>query len=58
MKRKIKISKSARISVFKRRVKYVPNLRLSGVWLQAFGFEAGQMVNIECINNQIVISHG
>ena len=56
--RKIKISKKARVHGFSRQVKYVPSLNLCGVWLQNMGFGAGNTVNVQYINDQIVVSHG
>jgi len=35
--------------------KLVPQLRLSGVWLEKAGFEIGSMVNIEVKHNQLIL---
>ncbi|WP_273210496.1 SymE family type I addiction module toxin [Runella zeae] len=56
MKRKLKVSKKARINV-RRLVKWVPALNLSGNWLQAAGIQAGSMVEIEVLDGKIIICH-
>ncbi|MFN8347436.1 MAG: SymE family type I addiction module toxin [Spirosomataceae bacterium] len=57
MKRILKVSKKGRINVL-RRVKWVPELKLSGHWLAQAGIEAGSWVEIEVLQNQIIIHHG
>lgn len=55
MKRKIKIS-----SLFSRRIgksKYVPFIRLSGLWLQNAGFKIGGNIQVEVRNNQLIITN-
>jgi hypothetical protein len=36
--------------------KQVPELRISGVWLEKAGFKAGQKVNIEIRDEQLIIT--
>lgn len=36
--------------------KVVPELKLSGVWLEAAGFRAGEKVNIAITENQLIIT--
>lgn len=57
MKRILKVSKKGRVNVL-RRVKWVPELKLCGNWLALAGIEAGCMVEIEVLKNQIIIHHG
>lgn len=57
MKRILKVSKKGRVNVL-RRVNWVPELKLSGNWLALAGIEAGSMVEIEVLQNQIIIHHG
>ena len=57
MKRILKVSKRSRVNVL-RRVKWVPELKLAGDWLTAAGIEAGNWVEIEVLQNQIIIHHG
>lgn len=52
--RKIKLQPKYRL-VDRRKSRVVPELRISGDWLAAAGFEAGVMVNIEISNNQLII---
>lgn len=35
--------------------KVVPELKLSGVWLEAFGFKAGDQVKITAASGQLII---
>ncbi|MCP1384446.1 SymE family type I addiction module toxin [Runella salmonicolor] len=57
MTRILKVSKSARINV-RRKVKWVPELRLSGKWLALAGIEPGDVVEITVLNGQIIINNG
>lgn len=57
MSRNIKVSKRARVNVM-RRVKWVPELKLSGNWLAMAGIEPGDVVKIEVLNSKIIITHG
>ncbi|AEI46787.1 SymE family type I addiction module toxin [Runella slithyformis] len=57
MSRNLKVSKRARVNVM-RRVKWVPELKLSGNWLAMAGIEPGDVVKIEVLNSKIIISHG
>lgn len=57
MSRNLKVSKRARVNVM-RRVKWVPELKLSGNWLAMAGMEPGDVVKIEVLNSKIIISHG
>jgi hypothetical protein len=36
--------------------KIVPELKISGVWLEAAGFRAGEKVNIAIRENQLIIT--
>jgi hypothetical protein len=36
--------------------KIVPELKLSGAWLEAAGFRAGEKVNIAIQDNQLIIT--
>ncbi|MDF7817366.1 SymE family type I addiction module toxin [Runella sp. MFBS21] len=36
----------------------LPQIRLSGKWLQLHGFEIGQIVEVEVLNNKIIITNG
>jgi hypothetical protein len=36
--------------------KIVPELKVSGVWLEAAGFRAGEKVNITISNQQLIIT--
>ena len=54
MIRKLKVSKQARINVL-RRVRWVPELRLSGNWLALAGIEPGDEVEIQILNDKIII---
>lgn len=36
-------------------VKIVPELKISGVWLEEMGFKAGQTVNITISNQKLII---
>jgi hypothetical protein len=36
--------------------KIVPELKLSGAWLEAAGFKAGEKVNIAIQDNQLIIT--
>lgn len=44
MSKKVKLQPKYRQLAY--RVKIVPELKISGVWLEALGFEAGQMVSV------------
>jgi hypothetical protein len=35
--------------------KYVPFLRLSGLWLESFGFEIGKKYEIYAMKNQLIL---
>ena len=53
--RKVKLYPKHRRLDYGRRYMIVPELRISGIWLMAAGFEAGRVVNIEVSENQLII---
>jgi len=53
MSKKVKLQPKYRQLAY--RVKIVPELKISGVWLEALGFEAGQMVSITTRKQKLII---
>jgi hypothetical protein len=53
MSRKIKLQPRYRQKG--RKIKIVPELTLSGIWLEEMGFKAGQMVSVTCGNQELII---
>lgn len=54
MKRKIRVSKLARVNIVKK-VKWVPSLRLAGNWLSEAGIQPGSMVEVEVFNQKLIV---
>jgi len=36
--------------------KTVPQIKLTGLWLEELGFEPGTQMNIECLSGQLIIT--
>jgi toxic protein SymE len=53
MSRKVKLQLKYR--QLAHRVKIVPELKISGVWLEEIGFKAGQRVNIIARSQKLII---
>ncbi|WP_374758010.1 SymE family type I addiction module toxin [Runella defluvii] len=55
MKRKIRVSKLARVNTMKK-VKWIPSIRLAGNWLSAAGIQPGCVVEIEVLNQKLIVT--
>jgi hypothetical protein len=53
MSKKIKLQPKYRQLAYS--VKIVPELKISGIWLEKLGFEAGQTVSITTRNQELII---
>ncbi|MEK6564222.1 MAG: SymE family type I addiction module toxin [Candidatus Omnitrophota bacterium] len=47
--------KSLKVFAFPQNTKYVPAIRVSGLWLLHFGFELGDEVTLTAKDNEIII---
>ena len=55
MTRKLTISSSYRKRIWKKPI-LSPKITISGKWLQELGFEIGDKINVQTINNQLIIT--
>lgn len=55
MTRKLTISSSYRKRIWKKPI-FSPKITISGKWLQELGFEIGDKINVQTINNQLIIT--
>lgn len=53
-KRKVKVY--ARFQNAQHKIVVVPEIRLTGKWLERFGFEFGKFVEVNCEQNKITIT--
>jgi len=55
MARKLTVSSSYRKRIWQKPI-FSPKITISGKWLNELGFQIGDKINIETINNQLIIT--